>query len=1543
MQSTVNTDRIGRTAAIPGCHVAFRTLVAICTALVCLSTSVLANPVIYAAKKPAKGKKLVFIASDHEYRSEETLPALARIMSQHHGFDCTVLFGLDENGEIKAGASNIPGLEALKDADGAIIFTRFLALPPEQMKHIDDYLNRAGPVVGLRTSTHGFNYPKSKESDPYFKYHFRYDGKDYNAGFGHQVLGQSWVGHYGRNHQQSTRITIIPKSKQHAILRGVKDIHVQCGGYNAEPQKDWNILTMAQPLMTMDFDGKPDATKPPMASEWTRTYEGKGGKKGRAFTSLYGASEDILNAGYRRLIVNSIYWSVGLEDKINADSKIDFVGPYKPNTFSGGNKEAKGIKPAMYASLKSPVPANNNTAAPAKPKKKREPNKKPAKKEESQKADKKSASKTLATGAPAQFVRIEISGKKRILTLAEVEIISGGKNVAKGGKTSQSSGGNSGKAIDGNKDSDYNKGGQTHTNNSGEKKPWWEIDLGKAQDIEKIQVWNRKSFEDRLDGMTLQLLDAKRKPVFEQKDIRAGESVVIDVKKKGKLTYLTYAGKPGKAKSKGRVQPTDVESKLVDVPANFKDKLPFKFQKGDTIAILGNGLADRMQHDGWTETLLQSELKNKQVTFRNMSLVGDRPNKYPRSKGFTPMTDYLRHVKADVVFAMFGYNESFDGPDKAKDYQQLLVEFVNTTRGSKANGKNFPRIVLFSPIAHENLENRNFPNGRANNRNLAAYTKATEAAAKEAGVAYVDLFNPSKKLYADSDEALTLNGVHLNAEGNRRLSEVIAKALLKKDISASASLETLRDAVLDKNWHWHNRYRATDGNDVWGGRSTLKFVDDQTNAEVLQHELSMLDKMSANRDQLIWARSTGKNIKVDDSNVAKPIKVVSNVGGGSRSSNATKEGDVNYVSGAEGVKKMAVSPGFELNLFADEKQFPELVNPVQMQVDTKGRLWAAAWQTYPKWEPLKEMKDALLILPDDDGDGKADRVIEFARVHNPLGFEFWNGGVIVTSMPDIIFLKDTDGDDKADVRYVLFQGIGSSDTHHAANNLIMGPDGGIYWQSGIFLQHNHEHPWGPSLNALQSGMYRFDPRRHTIALHGANSPNPHGISFDYWGYHYATDGTGGRAYQVRPEGSSWKMHPLLTKEVRPVCANEIVSSTQFPDEMQGNFLICNAIGFLGIKQYQLNIDGGTEVTVTQGRGKTARKVTSTTKFGEAWGTPNGGDLKVTKIMPDGTKIVEESKGLMMSGDKNFRPTDAVFGADGALYISDWHNAIIGHMQHNVRDPNRDHQHGRIYRLVAKGRPMQKPVKIDGQPITALLDNLKHPVDGVRHRTRVELSERDSTKVIAATKKWAQQFDPKKTEDAHHLLEALWVHQQHNVRDIRLLNDVLKSPERHARQAAQTVQHHWFNADPASGAVQMEEKVVEVVTKSGILSDTRDLTTIRIATVVEKMKYDTPELTIKAGKKIKLTFANPDFMPHNMVMVNPGQLNAVAMQAMTLGANGFAVGFVPDNKEIIWSSKLLDHGQEQTIEFTAPTKPGDYPLVCTFPGHHLLMRGMLHVK
>ena len=1474
------------------------------------AASLQANPLTYKAGKSAKGKHLVFVASDHEYRAEETLPALARILAVHHGFDCTVLFGLDQNGEIQAGISNIPGLEVLKKADGMVIFTRFLALPPAQMKHIDEYLNRAGPVLGLRTSTHGFNY--KNEKDPYYKYHFRYTGKDYEAGFGHQVLGQSWVGHYGKNHTQSTRISIIPDQKESSILRGVKDIHVQAGGYNAEAQKDWDILTMAQPLMTMKANGAPDKTKPPMASEWTRHYKGKNGKKGRVFTSLYGASEDILNPGYRRLIINGVYWTLGLENQIKTDSTIDFVGPYNPSTFKNKG-EVKGVKPSMYAKLDSPIPANSKAG-----------------KEQT-------IAEKPANGT--RFIRIEIPADNRILTLNEVEIFSGGKNVARLGKATQSSVGSGGvpeRAIDGNKNPDWGAGGQTHTDGFGSTNPWWEVDLGREFMVDKVEVWNRQGFEKRLDGFTIQLLDSNRKKLYKSGKTKGAQRIKFTLKNRAIIDYVLYNGK-SEPKVTNSAKPPE------EVPAGYKDELPFSFKRGDTVAILGNGLADRMQHDAWMETVLQNALKGQEISFRNMSFSGDRPNKYPRSRGFTPMDQYIQHVKADVVFAMFGYNESFDGAQNSENHKNLLIDFVGKIRSYKPNGKTFPRIVLFSPIAFQNLKDRNLPNGRAHNRNLVAYTKATENAAKQVGVQFIDLFNPTLKLFEQSKIPLTINGAHLNEEGNRLLGEIIAKALLKKDISASPPLRKLKQAIHQKNWTWHNRYRATDGNDIWGGRSNLRFVDDQSNAEVLQHELAMLDVMTANRDKLIWAVAQGETHRVDDSNVPKPIGVISNIGGKSRSSNAGKEGNPNYLSAKESVQRFDVRDGFEVNIFADESQFPEIINPVQMQVDTKGRLWAAVWPTYPMWEPMKEMNDALVILPDDNRDGKADRVIEFAKVHNPLGFEFWNGGVLVTSGPDLLFLRDNDGDDKADERYVILQGLGTSDTHHAANNLIFGPDGGVYWQSGVFLQHNHEHPWGPSLNTGSSAMYRFDPRRHTIAFHGSNSPNPHGTAFDNWGYQYATDGTGGRSYQVRPDGKSWKMHPLLNKEVRPVPACEILSSDNFPDDMQGDFLICNSIGFLGVKQYKLHRDGGYEITKTVGRGQDVKKVIEKTKLGQVWGTPNGEKLKVTKSLADGTKIDEESEGFMLSGDKNFRPTDAIFGEDGALYVSDWQNVIIGHMQHNVRDPNRDHKHGRIFRVSYTKKPVQKAVKIDGQPVEKLLENLRHAVDGVRHRTRVELSERDTDEVIKATQKWMQQFNPKKKEDAHYLMEALWVHQQHNRRNGRLLNDMLKSPEPHARMAALTVQHHWYNADPAKGSQVVEEEEETVAEKSGVVSDTADLLTIRIGTVVEKMKYDINEFTVKPGKKVKLTFANPDFMPHNLVVTKPNKADSVAQQALALGAQGFDVAFVPKSEDVLWSSQLVDHGKEEEMSFTAPIAKGDYPYVCTFPGHHILMRGVMKVR
>ncbi|MGB4737198.1 MAG: PVC-type heme-binding CxxCH protein, partial [Fuerstiella sp.] len=783
----------------------------------------------------------------------------------------------------------------------------------------------------------------------------------------------------------------------------------------------------------------------------------------------------------------------------------------------------------------------------------------------------------------------------------------------------------------------------------------------------------------------------------------------------------------------------------------------FEFKQNDVVAIFGNGLADRMQHDPWVETVLQANLKGLNVRFRNMSFSGDMVNKRPRNAGFTNDTEYLQHVAPDVIFIMYGYNESHAGPAGAAAYEGELVKLVESYRALRKQAGVDARFVLFSPIAYENTGSPHLPEGTELNTNLKAYTVATQKAAAASQATFVDLYSPTLNLFQTSDEQFTLNGIHLNAKGYEQLAGIISDRLLGIPAPPANSLSAVYAAIKDKTWHWHNRYRATDGNAIWGSRSVLSFVDGQTNADVLTHELKMLDLMSANRDKVIWAAAEGQTIAVDDSNVPPPIEVISNVGGGSKSSSAVKEGSTDYLSPEDSLKQIKVPDGFQLNVFASEVMFPDFANPVQLQVDGKGRLWAASWNSYPKWEPGAELKDSLMIFEDTNNDGVADSRKVFAHVHNPLGFEFWGGGVLVTSGPDLLFLKDTDGDDKADVRYPILQGLGTSDTHHAANNLIYGPDGGIYWQSGIFLVHNHETPWKQNLNTGGSGLYRFDPRTFAITPIAANSPNPHGTSFDSWGYCYANDGTGGKSYQVRPKNNGFQMHTLLTQQFRPVPANEILSSSHFPEDMQDDFLILNVIGFLGIKQYDLDRgDGGKR------------------EYGDVWGTPG----------------IE----LLNGEDRNFRPSDAIVGEDGALYVADWHNMIIGHMQHNIRDPSRDHKHGRILRLTVKDRPLQAPVAIHGQPIEALLENLKHPVNGVRHRSRLELSSRDSDAVIAAAVKWAANFNPNDEAEAHHLLEALWLHQQHDVKNQDMLNKLLASEVPHAAVAARTVKHFWEKFD-----------------------------------------------------------------------------------------------------------------------------------------------------
>jgi putative heme-binding domain-containing protein len=786
----------------------------------------------------------------------------------------------------------------------------------------------------------------------------------------------------------------------------------------------------------------------------------------------------------------------------------------------------------------------------------------------------------------------------------------------------------------------------------------------------------------------------------------------------------------------------------------------FEIKQGDHISFIGNTLADRMQHDGWLETYLQARFPKHQLSFRNLGFSGDELNLRLRSANFGSPDQWLRQTGTDVVFAFFGYNESFAGAKGLDQFKKDLDAFVKHTLGEKYNDKTPPRLVLFSPIAHENLHDRNLPDGSENNKRLALYTKAMAEVARASKVPFVDLFHPTEKLYASAKKPLTINGIHLTAEGNRLLAEVIDNALFEGQNSTGRDplkLDRLRKAVLEKDFYWFNRYRTTDGYSIFGGRAGLRFVGGQTNRVVMAREMEVLDVMTANRDKVVWAAAQGKEIKADDSNTPAFIPVQTNKPG------PLPGGKHVFLDPTDAISRMKLGKGIKVNLFASEKDIKELVNPVQMSFDPQGRLWVAVWPTYPHWKPKEQMNDKLLILEDTDGDGKADKVTTFAdRLHNPTGFEFYNGGVIVAQAPDLVFLKDTDGDGKADVRKRIIHGLDSADTHHTSNSFTLDPGGAMYFQEGTFHHTQVESPYGPPIRNANAGVYRYEPRAQKFGVYVTfGFANPHGHVFDRWGQDIVVDGTGavpyhGALFSGHLEFPQKHARPpqVYQQRTRPCPGMEILSSRHFPDEFQGNLLVPNVIGFQGILRYKLE--------------------------------DKGASLGATEQEP-----------LLFSSDPSFRPTDVKVGPDGAVYFIDWQNPIIGHMQHNLRDPSRDREHGRVYRITYEHRKLLQPVKIAGQPIDKLLDLLGEPEDRVRYRTRIELGGRDTDQVIAAAKKWIAKLDEKDPQFAHKLLEGLWLHQSHNVVDVDLLKRVLGLKDFRARAAATRVLCYWHDRVPGS--------------------------------------------------------------------------------------------------------------------------------------------------
>jgi len=802
---------------------------------------------------------------------------------------------------------------------------------------------------------------------------------------------------------------------------------------------------------------------------------------------------------------------------------------------------------------------------------------------------------------------------------------------------------------------------------------------------------------------------------------------------------------------------------------------PLAPKSSERIVLIGNGLGERMIDHPYLEARLQISFPQENLYIRNLCRPGDTPGfrphpsrksqwAFPGAEKFHPQhqihageghyptpDEWLTDLKPDTLIAFFGYNESYDGPSGLENFKGELDGFVKHTLAQKYNGKAAPRLVLVSPIAYENLsKSRDLPDGRAENANLGLYTQAMEEIAKANKVEFVNVFDKSHKFYEGLEKPFTRNGFLPTDDGYKVLSSWLQEAIFGNGKSeAKGKQDAVLAAVKDKNWFWFNDYRMLNGVHV-DGRRFNPFGPDN-----YPHEQKKMREMTELRDQSIWAEANGKTFDLESADKAThPLpEVKTNYG----------NNPAPYLSGEESLKNLKTPDGYKVELFASEKEFPNLANPMQISFDNKGRMWVAVMPTYPHYRPGDpKPNDKLLIYEDTDGDGKADKETVFAdHLHLPIGFEFAPGGVYVSQEPHLVFLADKDGDDRADSKEVILTGFDSHDTHHAISAFTADPSGALMMCEGVFLHSNVETPYGP-VRGVDGGFYRFSPQKtkleRTIQM---NLPNPWGFAFDKWGQDFLIFTSGppwNWALPVSlkpPYGAKAPETVDLVpngQAVRPTSGLEFVSSRHFPDEVQGDALIGNCIGFLGLKQHSIADDGTGYKTAFR-------------------------------------------QNLLESTDGNFRPADFEFAPDGSLYVIDWQNVLIGHMQHNARDPLRDHVHGRIFRITYPSRPLVKPAEVAGAPVESLLENLKLPEYHSRSRSRRELRAHPADEVFAAVGKWVSALDKNDANFEHRRLEALWVTWAINKVDTDLLKTLLKSEDFHVRSAAVRVLRYNFDIFP----------------------------------------------------------------------------------------------------------------------------------------------------
>jgi len=770
---------------------------------------------------------------------------------------------------------------------------------------------------------------------------------------------------------------------------------------------------------------------------------------------------------------------------------------------------------------------------------------------------------------------------------------------------------------------------------------------------------------------------------------------------------------------------------------------PFELKDGDRVVFLGDTLMEREQHHGWIELMLTTRFPDRRVTFRNLGWSADLPDgesrlglslgqagNEPPGEAWKLIQKQIEETKPTVAFIGYGMAASFAGEaglEKFKaDYNRLLDAIEKISPGC--------RFVLLSPIKHEQVPWMSLDPTK-HNEQLKLYVDACRLIAKERSAFFVSLFDRGPmhfSLYEATRESTgnvsrseifqTENGIHLGELGYHQTARSLELALFGTrhtlNPGFSAHMQHLRQLILRKNEFFFHRSRPANMAYIFGFRKR----EQGKNAV----EMPQFDPLIAAEEKKI--RELCKHLNDASFKPGPELQPAALLGKAAAAKHTPQP-----------TPEFTVAEGLEVTLWAEN---PHLAKPIQINFDPQGRLWVASSEVYPQIEPGQAAHDKIVVLEDTKGAGKADKATVFADgLLIPTGLAPGDGGVYVAQSTELLHLKDTNGDGKADVRRVVLSSFGTEDTHHNLHTLRWGPDGRLWMSQSIYTRSEVETPHGV-VRLRSGGVFRFEPSSLKLEVVFKGWVNSWGHQFDEFGQSFMTDGAGGGGINWGLPGGMYvtyararRILPSVSPGGYPKFASlEIIRSQHFPADWQGRLVTCDF---------------------------RANRVTSfsITEQGAAY-------------------ITKQETDICRTSNNTFRPIDVKLGPDGALYIADWSNPIIQHGEVDFRDPRRDHEHGRIWRVAMKSKPVLKKPELVKAGTSALLNELISPNHFNASQATRLLVEKGADAVAPELKTWTAKLKTEKEQ-----LAALWIHQSLNIPAPELVTKLLAAQDGRIRAAA----------------------------------------------------------------------------------------------------------------------------------------------------------------